>query len=158
MKGALKRFRKKQARRNPSDPMSFYAESLQRVVNAGGNGRSLKDHPRPLVIRLKPNEVYAVRRPDDDRYYRTVMIKKTALTGNFQILVSNPVMGTIPDGIQEVPQEQVFKQMRDMNAQMTTGSDFSAFPHTGATGPSLGGHGQGMVSQHHQNLQGRNWS
>ena len=143
MKGALKRFREKQAKGTPSehhlcyhrawsDPMSLYAESLQRVVNAGGNGRSLKDYPRPLAIRLKPNEVYAVRTPDDDRYYRTVMIKKTALMGNFQILVSNPVMGTIPDGIQEVPQEQVFKQMRDLNAQMTTGSDFSAFPFRGA--------------------------
>ncbi|WP_353291976.1 hypothetical protein [Synechococcus sp. M16CYN] len=100
--------------------------------------------------------MYAVRAQDDKRFYRTVMIKKNQLNGGFQTLVSNPVMGTIPDGIQEVPQEQVFKQMRDMNSSMVTGQDLKAFPFTGAMGPSEIAPGNGLVSQHHKNLQRRN--
>ena len=46
-----------------------------------------------------------------------MMIKKNQMNGQFQMLISNPVYGTTPPGIDEVSQEQVFKQMREMNAQ-----------------------------------------
>ena len=108
-----------------------------------------------MNIRLKPNEVYAVRALDRPDYYRTVMIKKNQMNGQFQMLISNPVYGTTPPGIDEVSQEQVFKQMREMNAQMIQGKDFDAFPHQGVTPPTQGD-GYGSVTQHHLNQQKRN--
>ena len=53
------------------------------------------------------------------------------MTGAFQILISNAIYGTIPHGIDEVSQEQVFKQMRDMNASFVSdaGKDLRAAPY-----------------------------
>jgi hypothetical protein len=76
------------------------------------------------------------------------------MNGQFQMLISNPVYGTTPPGIDEVSQEQVFKQMREMNAQMIQGKDFDAFPHQGVTPPTQG-NGYGSVTQHHLNQQKR---
>ena len=156
MKGAHKRFQKRQEERPLYATMSLYEQTLNKLVQATGDGKTYRDDPRALVPRLKPNEVYAVRAKDDSRYFRTIMIKKTQMNNAFQTLISNPVMGEIPEGIQEVSQEQVFKQMREMNASMISGQDLQAFPFTGVTAPSQSAHGHGLVSQQHKNLQGRN--
>ena len=83
------------------------------------------------------------------------MIKKNQMNGQFQMLISNSVYGTTPPEIDEVSQEQVFKQMREMNAQMIQGKDFDAFPHQGATPPTQG-NSYGSVTQNHLNQQKRN--
>ena len=99
----------------------------------GGLRKTFPDHPQPLTARLKAGEVYAVRCPDSTRYYRTVMMKRNDLSGKFQVFISNPVYGDTPPGMDEVAQEVVFKQMREMNAGMVSGADFKAFPFTGRT-------------------------
>ena len=87
------------------------------ATDASGDGRSYRDDPRPLNVRLKPNEVYAVIAKTtiaievrDDQEERPL--------GKFQTLISNAVYGDPPPQMPEVSQEQVFKQMRDMNAGM----------------------------------------
>ena len=109
--------------------MKSYQKTLQRLVEVSGDGKSYRDDPRPLNIRLKQNEVYAVRALDNPDYYRTIMIKSNQMSGGFLTLISNPVYGSVPPQMQVVPQEQVFKQMREMNAKMLTGKDLDAFPH-----------------------------
>ena len=155
MKGQYKRFMQRQTTRSFTDSMSSYVHILEQLTDASGDGRSYRDDPRPLNVRLKPNEVYAVRCQDDDRYWKSVMIKRNELSGKFQTLISNAVYGDPGPGIQEVSQEQVFKQMREMNAGMVTGTDLKAFPNTGAMQDPQGAPGQGLVSQHHRNLQQR---
>ena len=130
MKGALDRLHQRQRRvvhRAYGNAMSLYEATLQGLVDATGDGRSYRQDEQPVVTRLKPGEVYAVRCEDRPDYYRTVLIKRVELTGGFQVLVSNPVYGNTPDGIQEVPQEQVFKQMRELNAG-TSMASLNAFP------------------------------
>ena len=115
--------------------MSFYEQTLQQVVDATGDGKSYRDDPQPLTARLKAGEVYAVRCPDSTRYYRTVMLKRNDLTGKFQVFISfSPIYGDPPPQMQEVAQEVVFKQIREMNAGMVAGADFKAFPFTGRAG------------------------
>lgn len=135
MKSPSNRSQEQYGQRHMDPAMSIYASSLQKVVNAAGKSKSYRDKQRPLNIRLKQNEVYAVRALDNPDYYRTVMIKSNQLNGGFQTLISNPVYGSIPPQIQVVSQEQVFKQMREMNAKMVTGKDLDAFPYQGKTKP-----------------------
>ena len=115
------------------EPMTFYQQVLQKVVDASGDGKSYRDDTRALTSRLKVGEVYAVRTIDDDRYYKTVMLKKNDLTGKFQVFISNPVYGDTPPQMDEVTQEVVFKQMREMNAGMVADAELKAFPFTGRT-------------------------
>ena len=114
----------------------------------------MKVTPQNLNIRIKPGEVVAVRALDDDRYYRTVLIKANPYTRGFQTMISNPVMGEIPDGMREVSQNQVFKQMREMNGNS---HHLNAFPFRGQTGTLESGSGVGLVSQQHKQLQKRDW-
>lgn len=109
--------------------MKHYQKTLQRMVEVSGDGKSYRDDPRPLNVRLKQNEVYAVRALDNPDYYRTIMIKSNQMSGGFLTLISNPFYGSVPPQMQVVPQEQVFKQMREINAKMLTGKDLDAFPH-----------------------------
>ena len=117
----------------------------------------MKGTPQNLNIRIKPNEVVVVRALDDDRYYRTVFIKPNPYTSGFQTMISNPVMGETPDGMREVSQEQVFKQMREMNAGLVLSNNLNAFPFRGHTGALESGSGAELVSQQHKQLQKRNW-
>ena len=119
--------------RKSSLPRWRSTQTLNHLTQASGGGGVLRQDDRPLNIRLKPNEVYAVRALDRPDYYRTSDDQKNQMNGQFQMLISNPVYGTTPPGIDEVSQEQVFKQMREMNAQMIQGKDFDAFPHQGVT-------------------------
>ena len=63
--------------------MEVYAETLNHLTQASGGGGVLRQDDRPLNIRLKPNEVYAVRALDRSDYYRTVMIKKNQMKQGF---------------------------------------------------------------------------
>jgi hypothetical protein len=132
MKGAYKRFQQRQALRSYHQSMSIYEQTLKALVDATGDGRSYRQGNEKLIFRLNPNQVYSVRCPDRSEYYRSVMIKSNPLSGGFQTLISNPVYGFTPPGIQEVSQIQLFKQIRDMNSTFTI-SDFKAFPYTGAS-------------------------
>ena len=113
------------------EPMTFYQQVLQKVVDASGDGKSYRDDSRALTARLKAGEIYGVRCPDSDRYYRTVLLKKNDLTGKFQVFISNAVYGDTPPGMDEVTQEVVFKQMREMNAGMVASAELDAFPFKG---------------------------
>lgn len=132
MEGSLKRYRERQRKKalnSYSQSMMIYESVLDKLVNATGNGKSYRqDNDDALVFRLKPNVSYAIRCPDNEDYYRVVMIKRSQLNNNFQTLISNPTYGLIPPGIQEVSQEQLFKQMKEMNASLTI-TDTKAFPY-----------------------------
>jgi hypothetical protein len=110
--------------------MSQYQRTLDQIVQATGDGKPQRDDPRALNIKMKPNQVYAVIAQDDDRYYRTVTIKQNDFTNGFSLLVSNPVFGSVPDGLQVIAQHSVFKQMREMNAFQS----LDAFPFRGRDG------------------------
>lgn len=132
MEGSLKRYRERQRKKalnSYSQSMMIYESVLDKLVNATGNGKSYRqDNGDALVFRLKPNELYAIRCPDNEDYYRVVMIKRNQLNNNFQTLISNPTYGVTPPGMAEVSQEQLFKQMKEMNASLTI-TDTKAFPY-----------------------------
>ena len=153
MKGALERYKQRWGNKSYSVAMNLYENQLNQLVGAAGDGKSYKQNNEKLMRRISPNEVVAVRALDDNRYYRTVLIKANPFTSGFQTLVSNPVMGETPDGIREVSQEQVFKQMREMNSNT---QNLNAFPFRGQTGNFESAPGAGLVSQQHKNLQKRN--
>ena len=158
MKGNHKRFMERQMQTSYNRSMSAYVQILEQLVQVSGNGTSYRTGSSPLNIRLKPNEVYAVRCSDDDRYFKTVMIKRNDLTGKFQTFISNVVAGDPPPGMSEVSQEVVFKQMREMNAGMVVGSDLQAFPFRGHLGGAQQAPGNGLVSDLHKGLQRGNRS
>ena len=127
MKGQLKRFRERQQqtiKRSYANAVSIYEQTLQQVV-AAAPGRQRQDD-RDLVLKMRPGVIYAMRCPDDGSYYRTVYLKTNPLTGDLQTLVSNPVAGTTPPGMEEVSPEQVVKQQRDRNF-----ANLNAFPFRG---------------------------
>ena len=95
------------------------------MVDVSGDSKSYKQGEQKSNTRIKPNEVVVVRALDDDRYYRTVMIKASPFTSGFQTMISSSVMGETPDGMREVSQEQVFKQMREVNGNT---QNLNAFP------------------------------
>ena len=146
MKGQLKRFRDRQKKawvQTYSNSMAIYVHTLKALTEAVGDGKDHRQDERPLVQRLKPNDVYAVICPDNENYYRTVMIKTVPMTGGFQTFISNPVYGEVPDQMQMVDQSQVFKQMREMNASMSM-TTMDAFPHQGINGSTYRGGDAGI--------------
>ena len=130
MKGTYQRFLNREKRRRESamvNEMTAHTQMLKHLVDAAGDGKSYRQDEQPLTTRLKVGEVYAVRAQDANNFFRTVLIKRVELTGGYQLLVSNPVFGSTPPGMQEVSQEQVFKQMRELNAG-TSMASLNAFP------------------------------
>ena len=81
--------------------MHLYEQTLNQVVQASGNGVSHDTSDRTKTIRV--GDPVAVRCSDNTDYYRTVLIRKNQFSNSFQALVSNPVAGTIPPGMDEVP-------------------------------------------------------
>ena len=158
MKGNHKRFMERQMQTSYNRSMSAYVQILEQLVQVSGNGTSYRTGSSPLNIRLKPNEVYAVRCSDDDRYFKTVMIKRNDLTGKFQTFISTVVPGDPPPDMPEVSSEQIFKQIREMNAGMVVGSDLEAFPFRGHMGNAQQAPGNGLVSDLHKGLQRGNRS
>ena len=127
MKGQLKRFRDSQQqaiKRSFTNSVSIYEETLQQVVAAAPG--SQRQDERELISKMRPGVVYAIRCPDDGSYYRTIYLKTNPLTGDLQTLVSNPVNGMTPPGMDEGSPEQVTKQQRDRNF-----TNLNAFPFRG---------------------------
>ena len=46
--------------------------------------------------------VYYSRCKDDDRWYKTIFIKQNPFTNKLQAMVSNPVMGEPPAGMNQI--------------------------------------------------------
>ena len=130
MKGSHKRYMQRNTKKTFDQSMHQYEQTLNQLVQASGNGVSQDTSDRTKTIRV--GDPVAVKCSDNTDYYRTILIRKNQFSNSFQALVSNPVAGTIPPGMDEVPQEQVFKRIRDLNAAFTSGSDLRAFPHKGA--------------------------
>ena len=128
MKPSLKRLQEQYGQRRISTAVATYEQTLINLVDATGDGNSYRDDSRPLTTRLKANEVYGVKCPDNDHYFRSVMLKRNDLSGKFQVFISNPVAGDIPPGMPEASQEQVFKQIRQMNAGLVVDAELKAFP------------------------------
>ena len=42
---------------------------------------------------------YAVKCPDNNRYYNTILVSRNPFTGNLETKISNPVYGEIPPNI-----------------------------------------------------------
>ena len=59
---------------------------------------------------------FYVKCPDDERFFKTVYLKRNPMTGNMQTQMSNPVYGEPPDGIPELPQNMRSKLTSMNNA------------------------------------------
>lgn len=134
MKTSWKRLQEKYGSRHVPPSMLFYEQTLRSVVNATGNGRTDKEEQNRFNVRLKQNQVYGVRCNDNPDYWKSVMLKRNDLSGKFQVFITNPVYGDPPPGMEEVSSEQVFKQMREMNAGLVVDADLKAFPFPGRSG------------------------
>ena len=128
MKGSYERFIKRQTTRTYGRTMDLYEQAMDQLVKASGDGRPVRQDNRKLNRILRVGEVYAVKAQDRDNYYRTVLIKKIDFDNRHQVLISNPVYGSVPPGMEVVDQEQVFKRIRDLNAAVTETS-LDAFPY-----------------------------
>jgi hypothetical protein len=129
--------------------MERYTNALRRLTEVSGGGRSYPEREKEQLNRtIKVGEVYAIRCPDNNDFYRTILIKKNHSSAGHQALISNALYGTTPDGITEVAQELIHKRIRELNAS-TTGTSMEAFPFKGASMPTQGFIGNGSVSQNH---------
>ena len=153
MKGAHKRFLERQKYKSISSPMDVYESALNNLTKGSIRPNSIDTDN--LNQRLKINDVYAVKCPDDDRYFRSVMVKKNPMSSGFQVLITNPVFADVPPQMTLISQENLFKQMREMNANLVNTQSLQAFPFTGLSVPSQGASSNGLVSQHHLNQQKR---
>ena len=59
-------------------------------------------------------KVYAVKCPDDSRWYKTIAISRTPFTGNLESKISNPVCGEIPPNLEIMP-ELMRNRLMSMN-------------------------------------------
>ena len=138
--------------RSITSPMDVYKAALDNFTK--GSIRQNRIDTDNLNQRLKLNDVYAVKCPDNEDYFRSVMVKKNPMTSGFQVLITNPVFGNVPPQMTLISQENLYKQVREMNANLVNTQSLKAFPHTGISVPSQGG-SYGLVSQHHLNQQKR---
>ena len=118
---------------NQIDAVSFYQQALKKVVDATGDGRSYLQGNQKLNFKLREGEVYAFYCPDNQRYYRTVYLKRLGIDQVLKPMISNPVFGGIPENIPEINPEQIYQHMRLHNM-----SSLNAFPSydRGITGGS----------------------
>ena len=99
-------------------------------LNQSSGSKSIRQDNRPLDVRLRIGEVYAIRATDDPDYYFTVTIHPNFFTGGYRKVISQfPVYGDPPPGMQIVPQELVLKQFRELNA-IGDSPNFKAFPYS----------------------------
>ena len=59
-------------------------------------------------------KVYAVKCPDDSRYYKTIYVSRNPFTGNLESKISNPVYGEIPPDMPIMP-ELMRSRLMSMN-------------------------------------------
>ena len=108
---------------NQPDAMSIYQQALKKVVDAAGDGKSYRQGSQKLDFKLREGEVYAFYCPDNQRYYRTVYLKRLGIDQVLKPMISNPVYGDIPDTIPEINPEQTYQNLRMHNM-----SSLNAFP------------------------------
>lgn len=133
--------------------MNHYKSILQKLTEANGDGLSYSENKQDLIKNIKIGEPVAVRCPDNNRYYRTVLIKKLPHASGHQALISNAVYGDIPYGIPEAKQEHIFRRIRELNASTT--DTLNAFPYSGLKDASTGADGASLVSSLHRQQLGR---
>ena len=126
MKGAHSRFLQRQGLSGYRKTLSIYEQVLDQVVTASGDGKTYRQRSDDEVLqrKIKENEGYGFKTPDNDRYYRTIMVKRNFVSQQLQPLIGNPVYGEIPDGMPEVDVQQVYKFMRLQNM-----THLNAFPY-----------------------------
>ena len=129
--------------------MRFYEQVLKQLVDAGGNGTQHRQGDQALQRPTKEGQVYAVLCPDNERYYRTVFLRRNYL-GQLTPAISNAVYGEVPFGIEVVPAESITKHLRQTNLQNLNAGVFS-----GTSVPLQRPLGNELVSSLHQSLQGR---
>ena len=61
-------------------------------------------------------KVYAVKCPDDSRYYKTILVSRNPFTGNLESKISNPVYGEIPPDMPIMPELMSTRLMSMNNA------------------------------------------
>ena len=138
-----------------ANQMDQYLRTLD-FVNQSSGDKSVRQDERPLDIRLRVGQVYAVRATDNPDYYFTVTIQPNPYSGGFRKVVSQfPVYGDPPPGMDVVSQEQVFKQFRELNGD-GAGTTYQAFPYRGAVGPSQTSTGTDVVTPLHKQQLRRN--
>ena len=57
---------------------------------------------------------YAVKCPDNNRYYKTILVSRNPFTGNLETKISNPVYGEIPPNI-PIMNELMRSRLMSMN-------------------------------------------
>lgn len=132
--GLAKRMRERNLRKSYGRTMELYESVLDVLVNQDPR----TTNPNKEVERdfnLKAGEVYAVKTPDDDRYYRTAFVKMNPFTQQPQVMLSNPQFGIIPPGIREISAQHLMRQMKLPNL-----SGFSAFGKTEPSGAQADAH------------------
>ena len=138
-----------------ANAMDQYLRTLD-FVNQSSGGKATRQDTRPLNIRLRVGEVYAIRATDNPDYYFTVSIQPNPYSGGFRKVVSQfPVYGDPPPGMEVVSQEQVFKQFRELNGD-GAGTTYQAFPFRGAAAPGQTTTGNDLVSSLHKQQLRRN--
>ena len=133
--------------------MAHYKATLRKLTEVSGDGLTRRQDSRKLNRTIRIGEVVAIRCPDNEDYYRTILIKENPFSKGHQALISNAVYGNTPFGMEEVAQEQVFRRIRELNAT-TTSTDLRAFP-VPVEGPSYGTQPGPLVSDLHRSLQKR---
>jgi hypothetical protein len=136
--------------------MAHYKATLRKLTEVSGDGLTRRQDTRKLNRTIRVGEVVAVRCPDNENYYRTLLIKENPFSKGHQALISNAVYGGTPFGMEEVAQEQVFKRIRELNAT-TTSTALDAFPYGTEKYPQSAPNAMGasLVSNLHQQQLGR---
>ena len=132
--------------------MAHYKATLRKLTEVSGDGLTRRQDSRKLNRTIRIGEVVAIRCPDNDDYFRTILIKENPFSKGHQALISNAVYGNTPFGMDEVAQEQVFKRIRELNAT-TASTALDAFPHGTGKYPQTAG--ASLVSNLHQQQLGR---
>lgn len=109
--GIAKRWRERNMSKSVTSTMRLYERTLETLVGSQTTSRDQRP-PQDLEFRLRVGQVYGFKTPDDPNYYRTALIKTNPSTGQIKPLISNPVYGEIPSGIQEVTPQQIVRQLK----------------------------------------------
>jgi hypothetical protein len=122
MKGSYQRWMKRQenlkeSQYTPSSTNSYLDKLFGNTPTTNTDDRKAN---------LKMGNSYAITCDDNDNYYRVVFLKQNPYTGSVQPLISNPTYGVIPDGIQEVSIQELF---RFINFNKNLQNANKAFPH-----------------------------
>ena len=121
---ARQRYEKQHLKEQQSG-VTAYQQQLKQLVNASGDGKSHRQGSQKLDFKLREGEVYAFYCPDNQRYYRTVYLKRLGIDQVLKPMISNPVYGDIPETIPEINPEQIYQNLRMHN--MTSLNAFTTF-------------------------------